>query len=332
MSFEQIKGNDNQIQILKAAWQGNKIPTAYLFTGPQGVGKSLTAKAFAKALDCLDSKKGDSCGHCANCNKIEKGNHPDVHWLSATSNSESADSVNATIKIEDMRQLQRQMYLMPYESQLKIFIINDAERLTIEAANAFLKVLEEPPKNTLIILVTSKPQRLPATIISRCQQLKFSVLSKDSLENLLHNEYKLDSALSHYLAYYCEGKIGEALNLKERNLLINKNLIIDYFINPRSRSEKIEFTKDKIKEALEVLSSWFRDLYFMKLGMPHMQLINIDRKKELLDGMAHYSFSDLDSIFAFISDSFLYLEQNINPKLLMTNLTIALSAKPLLKH
>ena len=320
MSFRQIKGQDKQIEILKLVWGENRLPCAYLFTGPAGIGKSMVAKTFAKLINCLDNKSQDSCDSCASCIKIDNGNHPDVHWLSATD----------SIKIEDIRQLQNDISLRPYEARIKTFIINDAENLTPEAANAFLKILEEPPKNSLIILITSKPQLLPATILSRCQKLKFPPLQKDLLKELLNKEYGLDNVLSHYLAYFCEGRLGDALNLKNKDLLLNKNRIIDYFTLPprsrggfsdsRSNNLDVEFNKNRIKEILGILISWFRDIYFIKIGMPHMQLINIDRKNGLIDSMNLYSLSELDLIFGFIAKSASYLENNINPKLLLSNL------------
>lgn len=337
MSFQQIKGQDRQIEILKLVWEENRLPCAYLFTGPAGIGKSMVTKEFAKLINCLDNKIGDSCDNCASCVKIDNGNHPDVHWLSAGNfKGDLSETTTDSIKIEDIRRLQNDISLKPYEARIKTFIINDAHNLTLEAANAFLKILEEPPKNSLIILITSHPQLLPATILSRCQKLKFSPLEKDLLEELLNKEYRLDNVLSHYLAYFCEGRLGVALNLKDKDLLLNKNRIIDYFTrpprsrggfnDPRINNLDVEFNKNKIKEILGILISWFRDIYFIKIGMPYMQLINIDRENDLVNSMDLYSFSELDSIFGFIARSALYLENNINPKLLLNNLRVTIAA------
>lgn len=320
MSFKQIRGHDRGIQLLKSVWMQNKLPSAYLFVGPEGIGKSFVARTFAKFINCLNKKIDDSCDSCISCIKIDKGIHPDVHLISADMGGVSLEVLGDSIKIDQIRQLQKDISLKPYEAKIKIFIINDAEKLTLEASNAFLKILEEPPADSLIILITSKPQLLLPTILSRCQRLKFSPLEKNLLKELLNKEYKLNNILSHYLAYFCEGRLGKALNLKDKDTLINKNRIIDYFTSLTNYYENIEFNKNKIKESLDILSSWFRDMYFIKIGMPYMQLINIDRKNDLMDLMNRYSLIELDSIFDFISCAALYLEQNVNPKLLLSNL------------
>ena len=326
MSFKQIKGANRRIQILKSARQADRLPSTYLFSGPEGIGKGLVAKTFAKFINCLDNKDGEPCDRCTSCIKIEKGIHPDVHWLSL--DVQAADSSYPTgdsIKIEQVRQVQKDISLRPYEAKIKIFIINDADRLTLEAANAFLKVLEEPPKDSLIILITAKPKLLPATIISRCQKLKFAPLEKNSLEDILKNEYRLDSETSHYLAYFCEGRLGKALRLKDKDVLIDKNRIIDNLTNVKGQYQDAEFNKGRFKEYLDILMSWFRDIYFLKIGSAHQQLINIDRKNDLLNSIGRYSPLELDTIFTFISNAALYLEQNVNPRLLLSNLRMVVS-------
>lgn len=327
MSFKRIKGHDRQIEILKRSCAQDRLPCAYLFAGPEGIGKSFVAKEFAKSINCLDNKANDCCDRCPSCLKIDNGNHPDVHWIPYANIIDSpSPSGGDSIKIENIRQLQKEIYLKPFEARTKIFIINDAQVLTLEASNALLNILEEPPRNSLIILITSKTQLLLPTIISRCQKLKFFSLEKNLLEELLTKEHKLNKTLSHYLAYFYEGKLGKALNLKGVDIITNKNRIIDYFTSARSSFPDIGSDKDKIKEYFNILASWFRDIYFIKIGMPYVQLINGDRKNDLIDAMSRYSLAELDSIFSFISHAFLYLDQNVNPKLLLSNLRIVLNS------
>ena len=337
MSLRDIKGQDKPIQIIKEYLRQGRLAGSYLFTGPQGVGKSRVAGELAKLINCSDHKNNDSCDRCACCLKIDKGSHPDVHWVSADAyGANPADTDGDSIKIEQVRQLQKDIYLRPYEAKIKTFVINDADKLTLEAANALLKILEEPPPDSLIILVTSKPQLLPETIVSRCKRLKFAALEKDALRETLKDDYGLAPALSHYLAYFCEGRLGMALRLKDKDRLLNKNRIIDYFIPPLRAGggyagysggyPDIEFKKHMIAESLDVLASWFRDIYFIKIGMPYTVLINIDRKNDLINAMGRYSPVQLDSIFNFLSDAALYLQQNVNQKLLLNNLRMALKA------
>ena len=259
------------------------------------------------------SRTIDSCDQCASCKRIDNFNHPDVHWV-------MPESISNSIKIEQIRQLKNDISLRPYEAKKKVFIIDEAHCLTPEAANAFLKVLEEPPLNSLIILITSKPKLIFSTILSRCQKLRFYPLKKNELNEFLFKELKLDAEASHYLAYFCEGRLGKALNLKEGDILREKNMVIDGFVFSNNIHKTKEFDREGFKRDLDILASWFRDIYFLKVGVPFMELINLDRKNELLKVMSRYSFLELDSIINFISNSALYLKQNVNPKLILSNL------------
>lgn len=312
MSFKDIKGQARAINILSGYIGHSCLEGAYLFTGPDGVGKKLCAKALAKAVNCLEGGL-DSCDRCASCAKIENNQHPDVHLI---------ENQDADIKIEQVRQLQKDISLRPYEGKRKVFIIDNAHRLTPEAANALLKILEEPPRGSLIILVTDKPSLLFKTIISRCKIIKFSSLKNTELKEILKKDYSLDNNTAHFLAYFSEGRLGAALRLKDTDIIRDKNRVIDKFILARKMSlDNLSIqNRDEVRSFLNILASWFRDIYLIKIGTPHGEIINFDRKDELLKAMSRFSFLDLNEIFDSISDSILYLEQNINIRLLLHNL------------
>jgi DNA polymerase-3 subunit delta' len=312
MSFSSIKGQEKAIGMLKGYIQQARFEGGYLFSGPQGVGKKAVAKILAKIVKCSEGIP-DSCDKCASCLKIENNQHPDIHVM------EHEDS---EIKIEFIRQLQREISLRPFEAKRKVFIIDNAHNLTAEASNALLKILEEPIGNSLIILISDKPQLLFKTIISRCKSLKFPPLSRGELEAVLKNDYGLDNNTAHFLAYFSEGRLGRALKLKDSDIIREKNIIIDNM----ALSSKPNFNslnapdKDQIRSYLNILATWFRDIYLIKIGMPHSEIINSDRKEDLLKIMAKFSFSDLNDILCSISDSIIYLTQNINNKLVLYNL------------
>ena len=176
------------IQLLKAQIKNSSLAQSYLFTGPDGVGKSLTAKAFAKAVNCQEPGVS-SCDRCVSCMKIEKDAHPDVHVI---------DVQEAEIKIEYIRQLQSEISLRPYEAKYKFFIIRNAHNLNIASASAFLKTREEPPLKSLIVLITEKPALLLKTIISRCRVLKFRPLTREGLREVLINDYSLAPGFAHF--------------------------------------------------------------------------------------------------------------------------------------
>jgi DNA polymerase-3 subunit delta' len=313
MSFQDIKGQDVAINALKEYLKAKRIAGAYLFTGPEGVGKCLAARTFAKALNCR-LKQEDSCDSCISCLKIDKNEHPDVRLI------ERADS--ESISIEDIRELKKSISLRPYEGEFKIFIINDAHKLGAEAANALLKVLEEPPANSLIILVSAKSTLLFKTIISRCHTVKFYPLRRPELEAVLRKDYFLDNDLAHFLAYFSEGRIGRSLRLKDADILKEKNRVIDAFTGPRPQllDNLALGPRHDIRQYLNMLAGWFRDIYLIKVGMPHAELINLDRRDELLRVMHRYSWFELEEIFRSIADSLLYLDRNVNVKLLLSYL------------
>jgi DNA polymerase-3 subunit delta' len=314
MSFKDIKGQDRPIQILKEYLKTAQVAGAYLFTGEDAIGKQLAAFTLAKAINCLDQEY-DSCDGCSSCAKIDKGRHPDIHFIGLT-NSDN-------IKIESIRDIKRNIALRPYEAKMKVFIINDAHNLTPEAANSILKILEEPPKDSIFILISSKPALLFKTIISRCKIIKFYPLKRLELKEILRKDYRIENNLAHFLAYFCEGRIGKALKLKDTDILMQKNRVIDEFAiskNPDNLEMLVSQSREDLRGQLNILTSWFRDIYLIKTGLTHSELINLDRKDELLKLMNRYTFFDLDEALRSISDSLLYLEQNANIKLLLSNL------------
>ncbi|MFH0790715.1 MAG: DNA polymerase III subunit delta' [Candidatus Omnitrophota bacterium] len=320
MSFKDIKGQDKTIAILKEYLRQSRVASAYLFAGPEATGKKLIAGIFAKALNCRENIF-DSCDTCPSCLKMDKSGHPDLHFIGgpADNNTDKTDA----IKIEDIRQLQKDINLKPYEAKIKVFIIDNAHRLTPEASNALLKILEEPPMHSLIILITHKPALLFKTIISRCQVLKFYPLTRNKLKEILKTDYSLNDNQAHFLAYFSEGRLGYALMLKEKDILKDKNRIIDGFLSHKNIAlgNSLEKNRHELRAYLNIMAVWFRDIYLIKAGYPGSEIINSDRENELLASTDKYSFNDLDEIFKSISNTVLYLEENLNIKLLLSNLS-----------
>ncbi|MBM3246223.1 MAG: DNA polymerase III subunit delta' [Candidatus Omnitrophica bacterium] len=328
MSFKRIKGQDKAIEILKEDLRQSRLGQGYLFAGPQGIGKKLVAKTLAKALNCQNETL-DSCDSCASCLKIEKEQHPDVYIINASApldagyeEAKSEGGPSTAIKIGHIRRLQKEISLRPYEARVKVFIIEDAHNLTAAASNALLKILEEPPANSLIILVSAKPALLFKTIISRCRVIKFYPLERKALQEILEKDYALEDNPAHFLAYFCEGRLGQALALKDTDIFSRKNSFIDTVTLPgRVDLESLSIkNRQEARDYLNILAGWFRDIYLVKTGASHLELVNLDKKSELLKLMPCFSFMDLDEIFSGIRDALVYLEQNINIRLLLSNL------------
>ena len=175
MAFEDITGNAGVKRILQRALKRKKIPNSMLFAGPEGVGKTKVALVVAKALNCL-KRSSDACEECAHCRAITNRNFPDVMVISPA---------KEVLKIEQMRFLKEMAYLKPMAGRKRIFIIQEAEKMNEEASNSLLKVLEEPPPFSQIILITSNPYLIIPTIKSRCQSFPFSPISKEEIREVV---------------------------------------------------------------------------------------------------------------------------------------------------
>ena len=297
MRFSGCVGHDKPIGIINSFIESGRLSGAYIFSGPEGIGKKMVAKMAARELN----------------GATEGREHPDLHII---------DRGNSQIKIEDIRVMQHQASLRPYEGKMNIFIIDNAHRLNPEAANSLLKLLEEPPGDCLFILVTHKPQSIFKTVLSRCKIIKFTPLARADLESFLISEHSLDRQSAHFLAYYAEGRLGLALKLKDSRLAGEKNRMLDSFLFPEQASDRDRPLQDKeeIRAFLNILASWFRDIYLLKSGLGQREAIHADRESDLLKLSRKFSFKQLDDIVTCISESFMYLDNNINAKLLLHNL------------
>jgi DNA polymerase III subunit delta' len=200
-SFEHIIGQENAIGALQAAIHGGKLAHAYLFAGPAGVGKYTTAIALAQLLNCTEST---GCGQCLACEKIANQTHPDVTTLRPDGRS---------IKIDAVRQLEELLAYAPHEGRRRLVIIDEAEKLTLAAANAMLKSVEEPRSATVFIFVTGAAHQLVATLRSRCQRLRFSPLSTQHTLEIVRRHDSSGEEIHGAAVALAEGSPGRALEL-----------------------------------------------------------------------------------------------------------------------
>ncbi|HCJ66735.1 MAG TPA: DNA polymerase III subunit delta' [Elusimicrobia bacterium] len=248
MSFSHILGQERVIEILKRLFAGNRFPQGLLFYGPSGVGKRTTALELAKALNCL-SVNGKQlmvndfpCDTCLSCQKIDKGIHPDVRIISPE---------KETIGIDQIRELNRDSQWKPFEGSYKVYILEKTEKLTQEAANSFLKTLEEPPPQVLFVLISENKDTLLPTILSRCWVLPFSGLSEKVIGGILQRSifnYPQEILPSEY---FFAGRMQEIIFNEDFSLLYQKietfwqNMFSFTEVEMLSLSE--EYSKDKEK-------------------------------------------------------------------------------------
>ena len=313
MKLEEVVVHQDILSRFAKLVKNGRLAHAYLFVGPARIGKSETALALAKLVNCEASTAQVSegfCGQCPSCVRINSGNHPDVHVLEK--------GEEGSIKIEQIRDLLAQVQLRPFEARKKIFIIKNIEDLTPEAGNAILKTLEEPSVNSLLILTTSVRERNLDTIVSRCHLMNFYPASHEELEGKLKAYYHVENPGAHFLARFAEGSLGRARQLNERHMFERKNEMIDQFIlAPDSEDfiKKVLADKDETKELLNVLLSWVHDGLLIKAGAEDRRLIHLDRLKELRRFEAQHTFGELQELHEEVVKTSRLLNENLNVKI-----------------
>jgi DNA polymerase-3 subunit delta' len=222
--FESIIEQDLPVRLLNTFLQNGTIPHALLFTGIEGVGKESTALAFAMACNCAgeDSKptRPESdipCGNCKSCRKIEAGNHPDIIRVKPS---------GPFIKINQVRSLCQTLAMKPYEARRRVVIITEAQAMNPAAGNALLKMLEEPPLRTILILVATHTSDLLPTIVSRCQQIRFKPISNQHLESVLVERHGLDPGDAIIITTMAGGSLSRALHMHRTHWVNRRNWLI----------------------------------------------------------------------------------------------------------
>lgn len=288
--------------------KNGKLGHAYLFIGPSGIGKGETALAIAKHFN---GKQPDNqlFSMPGNSEKlIDAGQHPDVHVV---------DSAGETIKIEQVRELIHQEKLRPYMASTKIFIIKNAENLTLEASNALLKTLEEPSSNSLIILTTTAVDKMLDTIKSRCHYIYFHPLAQAQVVQTLLDTHAVNETQAHFLAYFSDGCVGKAKRLQESDLWAVKNKAIDAFILSVNSDDYIKGVladKETTAMFLDILLSWLRDAMLVKANVNDDRLMHIDRIKELRQFASRFDFEQLNDVYQETVNTKKLLADNLNVK------------------
>jgi len=322
MGFSHILGHDRQKEILTRALEAEHLAHAYLFAGPDGVGKRLAALALVRAMFCLN---GSGCGQCAACRKMDHRNHPDLHFIEPDGTS---------IKIEQVRALQKELYFKPLEANCKVGLIDHAELMTIAAANALLKTLEEPPGSALLILLSSQPQRLLETIRSRCQSLHFARHSQQRLQQVLEQKLGLETSEAHILAALSEGSFRKAFG-KDKDLYLQKRrdlLKTLTALSPGSILPVLEFAEDLASEKsdlpdiLEIFQAFFRDVLLVLHHQADDHLVNLDLMEKVRKAARRETVSTVLDKLGALAEARKHLERNVNRQLAMEVLLLRLTA------
>jgi DNA polymerase-3 subunit delta' len=322
--FDQIRGQEKAIAILRNALGNNRLAHAYLFIGPEGVGKRLTALTLAKAMNCQSPPEaGDCCEKCPSCIKVNSSNHADVI---------AAEPEGEFIKIDQVREIQKRLRFRPMEGGRRACIIDSADLMKAEASNALLKILEEPPRDTHLFLMTSRPHQLLSTILSRCQWIKFKPLSQPDIAQILKKARGLDEEKAHFYASLAGGSAGQAVSLSTRVDFQKRLDWLQVFSNlPQKSTEEVFETcerlakeEEEIGDLLDLWKIWVRDLTVFKVQGNRTKegLINHDLLSVVEKDAVKSTFDRLEGIFSLISEVQRSLAYNANKQLALETLML----------
>jgi DNA polymerase-3 subunit delta' len=325
MPFKDIIGQERVIKILTKSLKEDKVSSSYIFVGSEGTGKKFTAIEFTKTINCLNLNKNmESCDNCHSCNEISKQCCPDLKIVETTKGS---------IKIEQIREIRKEIELKPFRSKKKVYIIDQAEKMTLEASNCLLKTIEEPPYYAIIILICSKIDPILPTIVSRCQIVNFGLVDSFKIKEILLNKINnLEKDKAEIISKLAQGSIGKAFKLiADKEYFIRREEVLDYLsaIFPGkydddifAKAEKMVSEIDRIEEILEMIKLWYRDILIIKNTGNQKYIVNFDKLEIVGRKSQIYSQKMLIDILDYLEQVEEYLMKNVNKRLILERLFI----------
>ncbi|MBN1494102.1 MAG: DNA polymerase III subunit [Candidatus Omnitrophica bacterium] len=311
---------DEALKHLTNAYAQSTLSTSYLFSGAHGLGKKELALELGCMVNCVTETFEHGCP-CNSCRKIREGIHPDLRIL-------GDDLQERSIKIKDVREAQTWLHFKPYEGTYKILIIRDAERMTTEAQNAFLKTLEEPPAHSIIILTVSNSLLLLPTILSRVTEIRLRPFTSDSIKAHLERQYGLTGE-GDFIAYLSGGSYEKAKMIVESGVMEERNKILQHFCARTIFTYLKEFEsssyrglQEKLKVVLDVIAFIIRDLLAIVQNGTCEFLINSDYREQLTVIAQSSDARTLVTILDDIRDIQSYIDKNVNAKMIVTSLMV----------
>jgi DNA polymerase-3 subunit delta' len=330
----QTIGQPEALALLKHGLQTGSLAHAYLFAGAPHIGKMTLSLDLARALNCQGSEP--PCGQCQSCKRISDGKHADIRIISLNSAKDSGDTkARVEISIDDIRELQHNASLPPFEGKCKIFIIDGAEYLSTEAANCLLKTIEEPPPQVIILLLTAEEQRLLPTVVSRCQRLELKPLSSDEVEKMLMESYGIERDKAGLLARLSHGCFGWALSvsiddsyLAQRNQRLAEmfSLLTASWEECFNYAARLANERKSAEEIIKLWLAWWRDVMLTKCGCKQA-VTNIDYMPVLEQWDEVLSLSDVRDFIDSLQKSLNQIALNANLRLVFEILMLNIPRK-----
>jgi DNA polymerase-3 subunit delta' len=339
--FTSIRGQNQPIWFLTTLLRKGTIPHALLFTGIEGIGKRMTAMAFAMACLCRGDRLDENrpslqsfpqksyhrpCLDCNTCRRVSSGIHPDVIRI---------DPEGAYIRIKQIRSLCTTLSLKPYEDGLRIVIISNAHKMNAEASNALLKILEEPPDKTIIVLTASATSKLLPTIASRCQCIGFNPLSPVDIKRELIEKNELDPNSAKIVAVLANGSMSKAYEMIKTNYLSYRIWLLKAagMLQPVGEetpvwqglaiAERLSKQKERLNDCLEIIKSWLRDVLIYPYSPD--KIINRDMIKDIEEFSKTESTESLLKKLSVVENTQKVIEANGNLRLTLDVMVLQLT-------
>lgn len=315
MDLNDIVGQKEIVSSLKNSIKFDRVGHAYIFSGPKGVGKRTVAKIFAALLQCKNPYEGKICGECFACGLHANSSNPDFKLL---------ETANASIGVDEIRKIQGDINIRPLYSSRKVYIIVDAEKMTVQAQNCLLKTLEEPPGYTVIILTTSNYDALVSTIRSRSVRYNFRKNTYNEVKDFLQSKNNDNLENIEFITAYSDGIIGTALELTDSDefaeirektlkiiLRIKNSKLLDIF----DVYEFFEANKDNLETILDIMLLFYRDIIVLKETGRENILINYDKRDIILSNVSTFSLQKLMNSMEAVEVTRKNIKQNANYQL-----------------
>jgi DNA polymerase-3 subunit delta' len=344
-----VIGHDRAVATLRGSIRRDLLNHAYLVTGAAGVGKRTLAIAFAMTLNC-EAEPGEGlpvpdlpCGLCSACSKILRGDHPDVSDINLRTQAELTDEAAKgkgaqakELKIDSIRELQRTVGLSPHSGRWKVYIIGDAGKMNEEAANCLLKTLEEPPSQTMLVLLADDESTLLPTIFSRCSHISLRPLKRELVESNLVREWTADPEQASHLAALSGGRLGWAVGmLRDRNALeirsrtledlavLSGSTVLERINAATKYAKKYTDARPELYSTLDTWEGWWRDVLTVKAGAPELAM-NSDQLITLASIAKRLRIEQAFEAIELVQRTRRQLQENVNPRLALEALVLGM--------
>lgn len=328
MRFSDLEGRTEIIESLQKSLIEDKIAHSYMFIGPSGIGKKTLGKLFAKGILCRSQDKRP-CAVCKYCIQFDTGNHPDVVIVKPET---------STISVDIIRAINKDITLQPYQAGKKIVLIESAHLMTVQAQNALLKSIEEPPIHVIFILFADQTNKILPTIRSRCRIVRLHSLTKQEVSKILVKRTDVSPALALSCALLSEGNPGKAIEIATSESYARDRLRVSVILDHDNYSvstmfkdiiETLSASRDEAVQFIEIFALWVRDLLILNETGNEDFVFNFDFIQNLRNQCAIYSFDELNSILIKLTNAKKLIDEKVNLRLILDDLIICFSERRL---